>query len=324
MNDWPAGPLPSGLLIMGAELDGRRVDVRIRRGHVFAIAPRLDREPSEEVIPAAGGALLPGLHDHHVHLLALDAARRSTPAGPPAVRDAGQLRAALTRADQVMPAGNWLRAVGYHESVAGPLDRQLLDGIVTDRPVRVQHRSGGLWILNSAGLRAAGLQTVHDPDVERDARGELTGRLWRWDDRLRAAVGDDVVPELRELSGELSRLGITGVTDATPDLDPATVSLFGAAVQSATLAQRLVLLGAPLGGAQPDGVQAGPVKLLLRDHDLPGLPALTDRIAAAHGAGRSVAVHCVTRESLLLTLAALEDAGHRPGDRIELAAIVPP
>ena len=48
----------------------------------------------------------------------------------------------------------WLRGVAYHESVAGPLDRDRLDAWVADRPLRVQHRSGALWMLNSAGIPA--------------------------------------------------------------------------------------------------------------------------------------------------------------------------
>ena len=49
-------------------------------------------------------------------------------------------------------ADGWVRAVGYHEAVAGPLDRAALDEVSPPVPVRVQHRSGVLWTLNSAGL----------------------------------------------------------------------------------------------------------------------------------------------------------------------------
>jgi predicted amidohydrolase YtcJ len=62
---------------------------------------------------------------------------------------------------------------------------------------------------------------------------------------------------------------------------------------------------------------------VLADSGLPRYDELTDRIRAAHAAGRPVAVHCVTREALVLLLAALGDAGPRPGDRIEHAALVP-
>jgi predicted amidohydrolase YtcJ len=84
------------------------------------------------------------------------------------------------------------------------------------------------------------------------------------------------------------------------------------------------LLGAPLDAELPEGLTAGPYKIVLADSGLPGLDELTDRIRAARDAHRAVAVHCVTREALVLLLAALDDAGHRPGDRVEHAALVPP
>ena len=73
----------------------------------------------------------------------------------------------------------------------------------------------------------------------------------------------------------------------------------------------------------PAGLSAGPYKIVLADSGLPRYDELTDRIRAAHAAGRPVAVHCVTREALVLLLAALGEAGPRPGDRIEHAALVP-
>ena len=99
--------------------------------------------------------MLPGLHDHHVHLYSAAAAETSIRVGPPQVRDRAGLAAALASAE----AGEdgWIRAVGYHDSVAGPLDRDALDAMAPAVPLRVQHRSGVLWILNSAGLARVGL-----------------------------------------------------------------------------------------------------------------------------------------------------------------------
>jgi predicted amidohydrolase YtcJ len=95
------------------------------------------------------------------------------------------------------------------------------------------------------------------------------------------------------------------------------------AVRSGALPQRVHLLGAPLGATLPDGLATGPCKIVIADSGLPDLDELTDRIRTAHAASRGVAVHCVTREALVLLLAALDEAGHRPGDRIEHAALVP-
>jgi predicted amidohydrolase YtcJ len=308
------------VLIRDAEVQGRRLDVRVSGTRIAELGAHLPREPLEEVIDAAGGALLPGLHDHHLHLLAMAAAARSVSVGPPEVRSLDALAVALVRAHQTTAHGEWLRAVGYHEGVAGRLDRDVLDRIVTDRPVRVQDRGGALWVLNSAALQAAGLDRVTDPDVERDAAGRLTGRLLRWDANLISPSA----PDLGIVGDELAGFGVTGVTDATPDLDPTALALLATAWSTGRLPQRMLLLGAPLDGPLPAGVSAGPYKILLRDHDLPGLDQLSERVAAAHAAGRAVAVHCVTRESLLLTLAALEAAGTRVGDRIEHGAVVAP
>lgn len=62
----------------------------------------------------------------------------------------------------------------------------------------------------------------------------------------------------------------------------------------------------------------------MRDHDLRVFDQLRETVARIHRTGRPVAAHCVTGESLTLTLAALRDVGIVPGDRIEHASVVPP
>ena len=58
-----------------AEVDGAIVDVRCAGGCVTDVAPSVPA--ADVVVDADGGALLPGLHDHHIHLFALAAARTS-------------------------------------------------------------------------------------------------------------------------------------------------------------------------------------------------------------------------------------------------------
>ena len=113
-----------------------RVDVRIRQGVVAAIAAGLVPEPGECVIDARGAALLPGLQDHHLHLQALAAARGSLHCGPPQIEAADALAQRLRRENRA--TREWLRGVGYHDSVAGALDRHRLDELAPDTPVRVQ------------------------------------------------------------------------------------------------------------------------------------------------------------------------------------------
>jgi predicted amidohydrolase YtcJ len=218
----------------------------------------------------------------------------------------------------------WIRGTGYHESVAGSLDAAALDRLHPARPVRVQHRSGALWVVNGAGATALGLAGGDHPGIERDDRGRPTGRLWRADDWIRAHLPAGPPPDLAETGVRLARLGITAVTDATPDLDPVALSALAEATASGALPQRVLLLGAPLGHRLPAGaLLSGPYKIVLADSALPEFDVLTERIRAAHRENRAVAVHCVTREALVYLLAALDETGARPGDRIEHAALVP-
>lgn len=293
------------MLLKHVELDGRRVaDVRVADGRIVEIADSLTPRRGEDELDGAGGALLPGLHDHHVHLLALAAARHSVDCGPPTVTDPAALAAALGRAADRARAGAWVRGVGYHEVVAGALDRVRLDEMVADRPVRVQHRSGALWVLNSAGARAVGLPADHD------------GRLLRGDEWLRERLPSEP-PPLGPVGRELAGYGLTGVTDATATNDQRDLDLFATANRDGELPQQVVLMGG-------ERLTTGPLKVVLDDADLPPLDALIGDIARAHAADRTVAVHCVTRAELVLALAALDDAGTRPGDRIEHAGVAPP
>src|SRR5450756_1004243 len=298
-------------------------DIRITGGRVAECAHGLRAAPGEEDIDAAGSALLPGLHDHHVHLRALAAAAGSVPAGPPAVRTAAGLRDRLREADASRPADAWLRCVGYHESVAGPLDRVMLDAMLAHRPVRVQHRSGALWMVNSAAVAKLGLDACDLAGVERDGAGRATGRLWRLDRWLAARVPREP-PDLTAVSAYAAARGITGFTDATPDMTDGGLAALAAAVTDGTVTQHVYCM-APAGLVPPPGggVRLGPVKIMLDDDTLPPLDELEASLRRAHAAGRPVAVHCVTRVQLVLTLAALNAAGRLPGDRIEHGAVIP-
>jgi len=324
------------MLIRRCEIEGAPRDVRIRGERILEVAARLGPEPGESVRDAAGGALLPGLNDHHAHLFAAAAALRSVRCGPPRVRDAQQLAQALASA----PGGGWLRGVGYHESVAGALDRDALDRWCPTRPARIQHRTGALWMLNSAAIARLGLDAgVDAPGVERDGSGRATGRLFRLDAWLgeqlahsSGPLGSDPEGPLRrerislhDLSLQLARCGVTGVTDTGADNAAAQLAAFAAAQRAGELLQRVVAFGNErLPVASSPLLSSGALKIVLDERELPELSAIAGRIATAHEAGRRVAVHAVTRVELMFALAALADAGTLPGDRVEHASVAPP
>lgn len=309
------------MLIQRCEIDGRLRDVRIEGAHLSAIEGALRPAAGEPTLDARGGALLPGLNDHHAHLLAAAAALRSVRCGPPQVSDAAGLARALAGA----PGDGWLRGFGYHESVAGPLDRDALDRWVARRPLRIQHRTGALWMLNGSAVAALGLDTgVDAPGVERDAHGRATGRLFRLDAWLGARVPREPA-ELSELSLALARCGVVGVTDTGADNDAERLAALEAAQRGGSLRQRVLMLGSEdLPETRGQGIARGALKLLLDERALPELGAFAARIARAHASGRGVAIHAVTRVELAFALAALAEAGARPGDRIEHASVAPP
>ena len=125
---------------------------------------------------------------------------------------------------------------------------------------------------------------------------------------------------------ELARRGVVGVTDATPYGSVGELAPLTAATTDGTISQHVVATGGPAltATAFPEGLQRGPVKLLLADHRLPSLDQVVGWITAAHEVGRPVAIHCVTAAALVLALAAWETAGSVAGDRVEHGAVVPP
>ncbi|MET7475576.1 amidohydrolase family protein [Streptomyces sp. NPDC005648] len=300
-----------GLLLRDVECypSPHQVDVRVRAGAVSEIGPHLPPAEDEFVVRGDGGALLPGLADHHLHLAAMAAADGSVDLS--GVPRAG-LRTAFAGA--VVGEDGWLRAVGYDEVVHGDLDRSALDAHAGRVPVRVQHRSGALWVVNSAGLERLG---DHE-GAERAADGRATGRLWRADAWLRGAIGGRR-PSLRSVGARLSAYGVTHVADATPDAGAA--ELVADAVRRHELPQHVMVMAAACPPTSVPRLSVGPVKLVVADHSLPALDDLGAWIRGAHADGRPVAVHCVTRTALALTLAALDLVGGLEGDRVEHCAV---
>ena len=190
---------PERWLLRRVELGGASLDCRLRGGVVAELGQDLERR-DEQVIEAAGGALLPGLVDHHVHVFALAASLDSLD-----LRGAPDLDGA-----QDAPPDRWLRVVG----AGGELQRGDVDRRWPDVPARVQHRSGVLWTLNSPAVDLVGAGLTADE--------RRTGQIWRADDRLAsllADLGESPVGDVAVVGERFASFGVTALTDATPGLD---------------------------------------------------------------------------------------------------------
>ena len=306
------------MLIRNAEIWGAGLaDVRLAAGRIAAIGTFAPL-PGEAVLEAEGGALLPGLHDHHIHLPALAARRASVVCGPPAVSDADGLAKALAEA----PGDGWIRGILYHESVMGLPDAAALDRLMPHRPLRIQHRSGRMWLLNSLALEVLLASATPPPGLEHDGP-HPTGRLFDADGWLRTTLAGQP-PALGPVSQALAAHGVTGITEMSPGNDAAAAAYFANEIASGALAQHCLLAGTlALAGAPREGWRLGPAKLHLHESALPDFDTTVAFIAVAHAQGRALASHCTTEAELVFTLAALEEAGARAGDRIEHAGIAP-
>lgn len=279
------------LIQRATRLDGSVVDIRLDE-HVTEVAEALTPQRGEDVFDARLDTVIPGLHDHHVHLYSAAAALDSLWVGPAQVSGREELARTLAAAE--VGSDGWIRAVGYHEAVAGPLDRSVLDDLSPSVPLRIQHRSGVLWMLNSAGLARVGLADHTDGRLR--SSGAWSAALQRRESTL------------AELSNQLAGFGVTGVTDATPDLGVGDLVRLVEEYRHGGLHQHVHCLA--------------PGKRILHDDGL-DLDELTGWIADRHDDGGPVALHCVTTAQLVVAMAALRAAGGHPQDRIEHAAMVP-
>jgi predicted amidohydrolase YtcJ len=114
----------------------------------------------------------------------------------------------------------------------------------------------------------------------------------------------------------MASFGITGITDATPELTSDGLEI----LTGGQIDQRLMFLGTEA-EAVPRGALVGPHKIVVADHSPPTYDELFRLIRSSRP--RPVAIHSVTRVTLLLALTVLADIGPTPGDRIEHAAVVP-
>src|SRR5690606_19277827 len=215
----------------------------------------------------------------------LAASLESLRCGPPEVSTQEHFEQ-LLRERVALSAGSdreWIRVIGYHESVAGDIDRRWLDRVAPETPVRVQHRSGRLWIINSCGLeRLAKDADRSDMTPLQDPAVLATGRLYDADQWLRQRLGGQP-PALHRVSALLASFGLTGVTDASARNSQGEYRHFVDCAARGELLQRLIVMGdAGLDEVADVGaVRRGPTKIYLRESALPAVEDLCASIAPA-------------------------------------------
>ena len=180
-----------------------------------------------ETIDLAGRLVLPGFQDSHAHVL--DASSEAQGGCQvEAADDVAQWLAEITVCNR-QDDGDWLLGWGFSlhsllEQQKTP--RELLDGIISDRPVAIMEETSHAYWLNSKALALAGIvsDTANPPGgiILRDAAGVATGVLL---DNAGDLAMDKALPPSKVLeevyyqavlAGQrgLARNGITSVADA--------------------------------------------------------------------------------------------------------------
>jgi predicted amidohydrolase YtcJ len=223
---------PADLVFLGgrafcADASHSFVDaVAIREGRIAAVGSDDVRAligQHTEQVDIAGGLLVPGFQDAHVHPAQGGLERMRCDLSELSTRE--EYVAEVRRYAEANPDQGWIRGGGWAMAAfpgGTPLAADL-DAVVPDRPVVLPNRDHhGLWV-NSRALEIAGIDVrtpdPHDGRIERDASGEPTGTLHEGAmDLVGRHLPEDGADELRagllEAQRYLHSLGITAWQDA--------------------------------------------------------------------------------------------------------------
>ena len=199
-----------------------------------------------QVIDLKGAAVVPGLHDMHVHPLGagLNQQKCRITQGS----SVPQMLAAVKRCAAQRAKGEWITGGQWEASAFGaqPVHRTLLDQVAPDNPVALNDISGhSLWV-NSKALQVAGISAdTADPAggiIERDASGQPTGVLRERASQavysaIPAPTAEQNAAALRWSLDTMLSHGITSFTDA--GLNDAGMQTYATLADQGVLKQRV-------------------------------------------------------------------------------------
>ena len=217
----------AGRVVLAAEPDRLETAdaIGIAAGRVVSAGTRAEVSEAAargaRVIDAGSAAVVPGLHDFHIHLVGLARTRNAIALDDAA--DGAEVAARLAAAARVGDEGAWLTGRGWSERQMAGLDAGALDAAVGERLAFLTSHDGHSAWASAPARRLAGLgaDTADPPGgrIERDGAGEPTGVL-------RETAMDLVAPLVTRLQGaalhdaldatlrDLAALGVTGASEA--------------------------------------------------------------------------------------------------------------
>jgi predicted amidohydrolase YtcJ len=216
-----------GQVVVAAEPHGVETveAIGIAGGRVVSAGTRMDvadaAAAGARVIDVGGAAVIPGLHDFHLHLVGL--ARTRTAILLDDAADGVEVAARLAAAARSDAGEGWLTGRGWNERQLAGIAPEALDAAAGERLVFLGSHDGHSAWASPAARRLAGVGAgTADPPggrIERDAAGEPTGVLRETALDLVAALvtrlqGAALRPALDATLRDLAALGVTGASEA--------------------------------------------------------------------------------------------------------------
>lgn len=211
-------PVAEALAVSGDRIVavGTRAEIERRRG------------PATTVVDAAGGTVVPGFNDSHVHFLSGALSLQELDLGGARTLDEVQQRIRAFAAAH--PEAAWIRGRGWNYGAfpGGLPTRAQLDAALPDRPATLVCFDGHSSWVNSKALAAAGItRATADPAngaITRTAGGEPDGLLKESAQQLVRAVMPPVTrdEQKKALLAGIARaheLGVTSVQNASGNAD---------------------------------------------------------------------------------------------------------
>jgi len=334
--------------------------IAIRDGKILAVGDRsrLDTFTSSHprIIDLQGQTILPGFIDAHLHFRALAESLVTVSLAPQSgIRSITDIIHRIQKETQKLAPGTWIRAGGYNDIYLAEKrhpDRLDLDKAAPNHPVKLTHRSGHAHVLNSLGLKLAGIHKETDDPlggiIERDFdSGNPTGLLWGMNDFLSKTIPpiDDVMLSrgVQKAEQQLLSCGITSFQDASPRNDRNRWQWYEQLKDRGQLRPRTAMMVGREGlkEHQADAFSArissnnlclSGVKIVLDETTgklNPDLKTLKEVVYDAHRAGYQIALHAIEPSAIEAAVEALFHAldrfprkDHR--HRIEHCSVCPP
>lgn len=204
--------------------------VAIRSGQFVAVGERTAVMrfvgPQTRVFDLGGRMAMPGIHDLHIHPLngALSALYACS---FPAESSIEQILARVKSCSETQPAGSWIRGGYFEVGLLGgrvPISREMLDAVAPNHKVILRSAGGHAAWVNTAALRAAGIdRSTADPVAGFIRRhpdtNEPIGLLFEAavrlvESRIPEYTREQFVEAVAALTRDLNRQGVTSIKDA--------------------------------------------------------------------------------------------------------------